>query len=70
MKKKHAIHLDLRHSKKSFFQKGYRGSFIYDDCEKETAKLDSYASHIFKNKIFCLSGVQNGLRPQKLDRFV
>lgn len=35
--------------KMGFIQKGYRGDFICEDCEKETAKLDSYASLIFKS---------------------
>ena len=42
------IELDFQNNKKSFLQKGYRGDFICDNCEKETAELDSYASRIFK----------------------
>lgn len=47
------IHLDLKNSKKHIAQKGYRGSFICDQCEVNTAQLDSYASLIFKNKDYC-----------------
>ena len=43
------VKLDFSDNKKSFVQKGYRGKFICDNCEKQTAKLDSYASRLFKN---------------------
>lgn len=47
-----AIALNLQNNKKpsSFIQQGYRGNFICEDCEQKTAKLDHYASSIFKDK--------------------
>ena len=46
------IELDFQNNKKSFRQKGYRGDFICDNCEKETAELDSYASRFFKGESY------------------
>lgn len=37
---------------RKIIQNGYKGSFICIDCEKETSKLDSYASLFFKNEYF------------------
>ena len=49
-KKGRAVYLDLKNPKKYFFQKGYRGDFLCENCEKKTAQLDEYASLIFKNR--------------------
>ena len=53
-----AIQLDLANQKKLFFQKGYRGDFICNNCEQRTAELDRYASLIFKDRSFCPKGIK------------
>ena len=53
-----AIALNLQNNQRpaSFIQQGYRGNFMCENCEQKTAKLDSYASLIFKdeNDLTCL----------------
>ena len=46
------IELDFQNNKKTLLQKGYRGNFICDNCEKQTAVLDSYASKYFKSESY------------------
>ena len=43
-------------------QQGYKGTFICTDCEEKTAKLDSDASLIFKDRNSCSSGVNKEKR--------
>ena len=52
------VEFDFPNHKKILHQKGYRGNFICSNCEEETAKLDHYASLIFRSNNYSPPGFQ------------